>query len=291
MYTKESFANLCGALFEQCPGNRVDIPGTGMIELFDRPLIGFAAADDALFMRYKKEEIIGPEFMSPEEWLPGAKTVAAFFFPFTEIVRGSNREDPDQPSAPWLYGRIEGQQFLNAFMGLLLRRLTESGIGACVPSLDERFKVQFEMVGEDFHADSRWSERHAAYACGLGTFGLSRGLITKRGMAGRVASIIIEEELAPDARPYTGVYDYCIHCGVCAAKCPAGAISMESGKNNRICHGYLNRMKEQYAPRYGCGKCQVGVPCEFKAPAGKRETEESFDYHSEASFHNAYTTK
>jgi len=267
MYTKECFEKLCGELFEQCPSNCVEISDMGKVELFDRPIVGSAAADDELFTRYKKEEIIGPAFMRPEEWLPGAKTIVAFFFPFTETVRHSNRDDPNRPSTPWLYGRIEGQQFLNAFMGQLLRRLTESGIGACVPCLDERFKVQFEMVGEDFHADSRWSERHAAYACGLGTFGLSRGLIPERGMAGRIASIIIDEVFEPDVRPYTGVYDYCVRCGVCAKRCPAGAITLESGKNNTKCHSYLNRMKEQYAPRYGCGKCQVGVPCEFKAPA------------------------
>lgn len=29
---------------------------------------------------------------------------------------------------------------------------------------------------------SNWSERHAAYVCGLGTFGLSKGLITDKGM-------------------------------------------------------------------------------------------------------------
>ena len=66
----------------------------------------------------------------------------------------------------------------------------------------------------------------------LGTFGLSRGLITKRGMAGRITSIIINAEFEPDERPYTGIYDFCIRCGACALKCPVKAISMEYGKNN-----------------------------------------------------------
>jgi epoxyqueuosine reductase len=37
---------------------------------------------------------------------------------------------------------------------------------------------------------SSWSERHAAYAAGLGTFGLCDGLITARGKAVRFGSII-----------------------------------------------------------------------------------------------------
>lgn len=267
MWKKERFIELCLALVEQCSGNKVDIPGLGEIEIFDLPLIGFAAAKDELFERYKEEKIIGPMFTSPEEWLPGAKTVIAFFFPFTEIVRRSNREDLDQPSMPWLYGRIEGQQFLGNYMRLLESRLAEDGARTCVPSLSERFQVRFEPDGEDLRADSRWSERHAAYACGLGTFGISRGLITQKGTAGRIASIIIDAELEPDGRPYTGVYDYCIRCGACAARCPAGAISLGSGKNNAKCYAYLNQIKAEYAPRYGCGKCQVGVPCETRDPS------------------------
>lgn len=267
MHAKENFANACKELFAQCPGNQIEIPGAGPIALFDMPLIGFASADDPLFEKYKENEIIGSVFLSPEEWIPGARTVAAFFFPFSTAVRDSNRKLPAQPSVPWLYGRIEGQQFLNAFMGRLKCQLENAGIMACVPSQDGRFKVQMESVGDDFHADSSWSERHAAYACGLGTFGLSRGLITEKGMAGRIASIIMDAELEPDRRRYTGIYDYCIRCGVCAANCPAGAISLEHGKNNAKCNNFLNKMREQYAPRYGCGKCQVRVPCECRIPA------------------------
>lgn len=270
MNLNEKFVGDCRELFARYPGNRIDVPGIGSTELFEQPIIGFASAEDKLFERYKETEVIGPVFLSPEEWLSGAKTVAAFFFPFSETVRSSNRETSDQPSTLWLYGRIEGQQFLNAYMEELQRQLTGDGIRACVPSLDERFKKSIEQISgkgrDDFHVDSSWSERHAAYACGLGTFGLSRGLITEKGMAGRITSIIIDKEYDPTKRPYTDIYDYCIRCGVCAVRCPAGAISMEYGKNNVVCSSYVNKTKEQYSPRYGCGKCQVGVPCEFRRP-------------------------
>ena len=270
MQPKEIFINVCKELFERCPGNQVEVSGIGSIELFDHPIIGFATAADKLFERYKENEVIGTMFLSPKEWLAGAKTVVAFFFPFSAAVRNSNRETSDQPSHLWLYGRTEGQQFLNAYIEELQRQLTGDGIKVCVPSLDGRFKIKREPLsgkgGDDFHVDNSWSERHAAYACGLGTFGLSRGLITEKGMAGRITSVIIDAEFEPDERKYTDIYDFCIRCGACAAKCPVGAISVEYGKNNVMCDHYLNRTKEQYFPRYGCGKCQVGVPCESRSP-------------------------
>jgi len=271
MYTKEQFIAESGDLFSRCPGNRVDIPGVGPTDLFDPPLVGFASADDELFEEFKDGQAIGSLFMSPREWLPEAETVAAFFFPLSEAVRSSNRADPVRPSVQWLYARIEGQQFINVFMARLRQQLADRGIASCVPGQDERFKTRFEPLsgeaGEDFHVNSRWSERHAAYACGLGTFGMSRGLITPRGMAGRFAGIVFAAKLAPDERGYSGVYDHCIRCGACARRCPMGAISMEHAKNNVLCSRYVDKTGELYAPRYGCGKCQVGVPCECQIPA------------------------
>ena len=258
------------AQFAQCPGNNVTLPGGEELTIYEEPLIGFASAEDELFERYKDPKVIGPLFMGPKEWLPEARTVGSLFFPFTETVRQSNREDRTDPSVPWLYGRIEGQQFINEYMEQVKRWLEDQGVKACVPSSDGRFGVHMDSVGgeegKDIHADSRWSERHAAYVCGLGTFGFSRGLITRKGMAGRLASVIVDVELTPDERLYTGVYDFCTKCGACAKRCPIGAITVEFGKNNALCDHYIEEMKKRYAPRYGCGKCQTGVPCEHKPP-------------------------
>lgn len=279
-YTKEELRNQIVTIFHQCPGNHVTMAETAdaenaEIDLFAEPLIGFSSAADPLFETYKTDkEVIGPFYMKPEEWLSGAKTVIALFLPFSERVRKSNRKEKDKPSLEWLYARIEGQAFMNRLMGEINEWLVSEGIAACVPTSDERFKVIRDTVVQDgitdFHVESKWSERHAAYVSGLGTFGLSRGLISKAGMAGRYASVIVDLEVEPDERDYTGVYDYCTRCGVCARNCPAQAITLECGKHNQTCSDYVNRMKEEYAPRYGCGKCQVGVPCEFAAPGRGR---------------------
>lgn len=273
MYSKADCIKDCKDIFADAEGNVIDIPGIGETVLFDEPIIGFAAADDEIFNTFRRKEVIGANYMSPDEWLPGAKTVISFFLPFSEAVRVSNRVDSTDPSTEWLYARIEGQEFIGKFIASVRQHMEKHRMNACVPSSDERFGLKIEMtmngIRPDFHADSKWSERHAAYACGLGTFGLSRGLITEKGMAGRFASIIVSEQFEPDLRKYTGVYDYCIKCGACIRNCPAKAISLKHGKNNVKCNRHVEAMKKKYAPRYGCGKCQVGVPCEFRAPGLK----------------------
>ena len=54
-------------------------------------------------------------------------------------------------------------------------------------------------------------------------------------------------------------------CGACM-RCPGGAITLEEGKSHTACSAYVNKMREKYAPRFGCGKCQVKVPCERGIP-------------------------
>lgn len=128
---------------------------------------------------------------------------------------------------------------------------------------DRRFPSQAAFT-------SRWSERHAAYISGLGTFGLHKGLITERGTCGRFVSVLTDLPLPPTPRPYTGLYDYCTHCGACVRRCPVGAISQKAGKDHVACAYFVDWTMALYAPRYGCGKCQVGVPCQSRNPRKKR---------------------
>lgn len=243
------------------------------VSMFDQPLVGVGAASDPLFDEFKKEGIIGPWYMKPTEWLPEAKTVVSLFFPFSLAVRESNRKSVDVPSKEWAYGRIEGQEFIKNCILELRDRFDEAGIQNLVPLVDERFAQvnagnhfqEFDCVNEKTYG-SNWSERHAAFVCGLGTFGLSKGIITEKGMAGRFASIIIAEEVNPDVRPYKEVYEYCTMCGACVKRCPVQAISIQEGKNHNICHAWLMKTKELCAPRFGCGLCQTKVPCECRIP-------------------------
>jgi epoxyqueuosine reductase QueG len=184
--------------------------------------------------------------------------------PFTEEVIESNRKDKHWPSNGWLHARIEGQKAVNKLSLLLNLKLNENGFESIVPPLDKRFWSSKEDPIHPF--TSNWSERHVAFVCGLGTFGLSRGIITRRGMAGRLGSIVTKLELEPDEKTYKDIYEYCTMCGACARKCPVNAISLENGKDHKPCSDFLDMTEEKYKPRYGCGKCQVSVPCERKIP-------------------------
>ncbi len=251
-------------------------PNLAGSRIFQRPLFAFGSASDPLFSRMKDRSVIGEHLMIPQEWLSEAKTVISFFLPFTEEIKDSNRVDMSWPSNEWLHGRIEGQLFVNSLSSHINDKLIKSGYKSIVPSADGRFtantgdpeKLSYEKnCGISIPPfSSNWSERHAAYVCGLGTFGLSKGLITEKGIAGRFGSILTELDIDPDTRAYEGIYDYCTNCGICAVNCPAGAITIENGKDHQLCSRFLDMTMEKHNPRYGCGKCQVGVPCESSIP-------------------------
>ncbi|AEF82380.1 4Fe-4S binding protein [Leadbettera azotonutricia] len=263
-----------GDLINTSPGNyitretalRPDLAG---MRIFDEPLIGYAAAGDPYFAELKKPGIIGSHFMAPREWLDSAETVIALFLPFTEQVKAANRKNPDWPADEWLHARIEGQAFQNTVCRHAIDLLKGQGFAASAPMIDSRFSQTSPVTAdknEQGYYTSNWSERHAAYVCGLGTFGLSKGLITRRGIAGRYISFITSARFEPDQRPYTGVYDYCSRCGACVRNCPAKAISLETGKSHPLCSAFVESTRKKHAPRYGCGKCQVAVPCESGIP-------------------------
>ena len=275
---KAAIIALIQETFRTYPGNAVSAqealaPELAGMALFEAPLVGVADAADPIFEQYQQEGVVGPWHMLPGDWLPGAKAVVSMFFPFTEAVKEGERRAPaDETSAEWLHGRIEGQNYLASLFKEMSRRLTEAGVANCVPCVDSRFKVGRGAPVPGYTVrtyGSTWSERHAAYACGLGTFGLSKGIITEKGMAGRFGSIIVDLPLEADVRPYTGVYDYCIDCGACVERCPAKAIDLETGKDHDKCAGRMDWTEVAYAPRYGCGKCQTAVPCESRNPSRK----------------------
>jgi len=236
------------------------------MKIFEAPIFAFGASNDEYFTLFKKPSAIGKHFLIPKEWLPQSKTVISFFLPFSEAVKNGNRSVKLWPSEEWLHARIEGQAFINKLSMYLKSELINAGYSSLVPSLDERFWFNEDSPPPEVPFTSNWSERHVAFVCGLGTFGLSKGLITSKGIAGRFGSIITELYLSPQKREYENIYEYCSMCGACVKKCPVNAISIENGKNHMICSKFLDKTAEKYKPRLGCGKCQIGVPCEGKIP-------------------------
>jgi epoxyqueuosine reductase len=231
----------------------------GNTKIFTEPVTGIASSDDPLFSKFKDSYIIGKFHKTPGEWFPEGVSVISYFLPFSEKIRISNRENKMNPSTGWLYGRIEGEIVNNEVRKTIAMFISESGGKAFIPPFDSHFKI--------IEKKSNWSERHIAFVAGLGTFSLSKSLITEKGCAGRIGSIITDIKLQPTERKYTDINEYCSMCGACIKRCPANAIDIE-GKKHQPCSDFLDETMKVFSPRYGCGKCQTKVPCENRIPKG-----------------------
>jgi len=254
--------------------SRSDIAG---LRLYIQPLIGFATANNEYYQSIADNDGANIAFASPEFWLPGAKTVISFFFPFDERLRHSNRAG-GKPSYEWMHGRVQGQAFIEEFAKLLQKTLTDTGNKAVIPQLDEKFWANTNPRYTEPDGTTRrqfstnWSERHAAFGAGLGTFGLAGNLITEKGTAGRLISVVTTAEFT-DAHPVRflnqlpGLYDYCTRCEVCIKRCPAGAIGEMGKKDIPKCFAFMGEIGKERPGLKGCGICQVKIPCETVNPA------------------------
>ncbi len=244
------------------------------------PLVGFSRGDDPLYQSYK--EHVGPFHWTPlevfslafpkSEVIAGELTVISWILPQTEETKESLRKETVQPSDAWARARIFGEEVNVKLRQHVVDTLRAAGVDAVAPMLFPQWKM---TISERFGFASTWSERHAAYAAGLGTFSLCDGLITPVGKAMRTGSVVARLQIPPTPRPYTDHRAYCLFftqgsCGKCIDRCPAGAVS-KSGHDKAKCMAYLQVTRTFVTSHYGfegygCGFCQSGVPCESRIP-------------------------
>lgn len=247
---------------------------------WDEPLVGFARGDDPIFESFK--EHVGPFHLTPLEIFgrefpdvavkPGELAVISWVLPHTEAIKADLRRQKTQPSEKWIRARIYGEEFNEGLRRFVAETLTEAGHPAVVPVLTKSYKME---QSQRYGIASTWSERHAAYAGGLGTFGLCDGLITAKGKAMRCGSVVARIAVPATPRPYKDHHAYCLFyatggCGVCVTRCPAGAVT-KAGHDKMACLKQCNATAEYAAKHYGldgygCGFCQTGVPCESRIP-------------------------
>ena len=251
---------------------------------FGTPLVGFSKGDDPLYEDYK--EHVGPFYMTPWEVFaitfrdssvkPGELTVISWILPQTQATKADNRRETFYPSERWARARIFGEQVNEKLRKHVVATLESNGYQAVAPTLTPQFSTR---ISPKYALASTWSERHTAYASGLGTFGLCDGLITPVGKAMRTGSVVARIDIPPTKRPYSDHREYCLFftegiCGKCISRCPVGAVT-EAGKDKRRCLGHLRPGTADYVKSnykfdgYGCGLCQTGVPCESKIPKKK----------------------
>ncbi len=244
---------------------------------FDAPLVGFSSGADPLYAEYVAH--IGDFYLTPLQAFrkafpdstavtADALTVISWILPSTAAVRKEQAAETRRPSQRWVRVRFYGEEFNTALRKQVVGALAARGIDAVAPMLAD-FWSRSEQG--PYAPCSNWSERHAAHASGLGTFGLCDGLITPKGKAMRTGSVVARIAVPPTPRPYNDHHAYCLYfthhtCGRCMDRCPVRAIGTD-GHDKKRCQAYTEDKMPKYSKQaYGidipaCGLCQVDVPC------------------------------
>ena len=253
------------------------------------PVVGFSRGDDPLYEAYK--EYVGPFHWTPWEIFketfpdakagPGELTVISWILPQTEVTKRDNRREKTFPAERWARARVFGEIVNEKLRKHVVSVLQGQGYEAVAPQLSPNWTRQ---PSDKYVFASTWSERHAAYAAGLGTFGLCDGLITPVGKAIRVGSVVTSLKIPPTPRPYDNHRAYCLFyakgtCKKCISRCPVGALT-EEGHDKVKCRNYVHDVCLEYIKTrfdfagYGCGLCQTGVPCESGIPVKTDDTKD-----------------
>lgn len=249
------------------------------------PLVGFSSGEDPYWESYK--EHVGPFHWTPAEAfekafpgicvVPCQLTVISWVLPQTKETILDTRKGTAYPSERWARARFYGEPVNDKLRNHVVIEFAKAGIRAMAPVLHPEWS---RMSSDKFIFASKWSERHAAFVSGLGTFGLCDGLITSLGKAIRVGSVIAEIKLPPTPRPYNNHQAYCLWfsrgiCKKCIQRCPAGALS-EKGHDKLSCMRYIRDVCQKHISEhygfngYACGLCETGVPCESGIPTDKK---------------------
>jgi epoxyqueuosine reductase QueG len=250
--------------------------------LYDRPLVGVAKGDDPYYAFLKQH--IGPFHWSPEDAFRlkysgmiqrDQLRVVSIVFPQTAETKLAQSKEIRCPAREWIVSRGEWEPLMKEFSGKLTEKLEQLGIRCVSIDLLNEFSTE---KSEKLGIASKWSHRHSAYLAGLGTFSLSEGLITEKGKAVRITSLIVEAPLEPTKMPYSAYNEWCLYyrdgsCGVCMKRCPADSITAE-GHDKDACDAYEEYFASNFWPDdinrgsyiLGCGLCQAGVPCQDKRP-------------------------
>jgi epoxyqueuosine reductase len=292
--TREWIERAVIRLTVEAPENR--LPGFPGLTVFDPPLIGFADGNDPLFRAFSKA--VDARHLQPSAFLRSCfpqrikaarLSVIAWALPFSPGVRKSNREG-EWPSPLYSLARNRGQALINRTSRRLVSLLWSRGVAAVAPSLSPAYDI---FHSPEFIYSSTWSERHVAYAAGLGRFGLNGSLITPRGSHVRLGSIVAGLALEPSAAGPESFRAPCFEsrgtlCHRCIDRCPVGAVTPE-GLNKKTCNARRKDIRERnlsllrknhplirfrlpidgtrrWSYPLGCALCQCGVPCEGREP-------------------------
>ncbi len=225
---------------------------------YREPLIGFADASHPDFDDLKN--IAAPNHYLPSDLLEDGVSVVSFFLPFTEELVITNKNH-DYISRKWAAAYVETNNFIDEIIVHMKDFFRTFSIDCSNNPARESFDKDMLM--------HRWSQRHVARICGLGSFGINNMLITKSGCAGRYGSFVINAPLDYNAACKE---EYCLYkrngsCKACVESCPTGALTVD-GFDRHKCYAWLKEVDNFYSDLDECevcGKC-ITIPCAFKIP-------------------------
>lgn len=246
--------------------------------IWREPLVYFGDARRPELVKLR--ELIHPEHDLPWEVLPEAKTIVAYFLPFRKEIGDTNKSGR-LSSAEWAKAYEKTNATILEINLALIKYLQEQGIMAAISPESGSYDDKLLL--------SKWSQRHLAYYCGMGTFGINNMLITEAGCCGRVSTVVTALDVEWDPMPEM---EYCLYkrngsCGKCVKHCPAVALTAEDGKyayDRNKCNGLCDENAAVHVgycekPSYQledtskalvgsntCGKCVVGMPCTYRIP-------------------------
>ena len=267
--------------------------------IFSPPVIGISQGDDPIFHKFK--EVVNPKHLTPaemwvasglpdEDGLASRLRILSIVCPYTERIREESMGAKEIPAEIYCIERNYANPFKVEIMKETIKYFQNQGFQATAGALSEAFSIY-----PGFY--STWSERHIAFAAGLGTFSLHEGLITEIGCNVRLCSVITDAPLRVTPRKNDDPHANCLYystntCKKCMDRCPIGAITEEGhdkvkcrklgSKIERIMNKRLGsilkphyrRINGQYfkqVPPVGCAFCQFGVPCMDKNPMATKK--------------------
>ncbi len=225
-------------------------------DMFLEPIVGYASANDPLYEQL--DEIIGQPQVHPKVFLDTAKTVIVYFIPFSKDTVKSIQGDKVISKA-WSESYCNANEILGQIAKNLYEQLKNKGI-----TVKSEPPTYTNASYDSVNLSAKWAHKSSAVIAGIGTFGLNHLLITEKGTAGRLGSVIMDAEIEPTKAKKSS---HCLFyksgtCKVCVTKCPSGALSEDGSFDRFRCNAYLDG-KNIHEREQGCGMCSSG-PCAMK---------------------------
>jgi len=273
--------------------------------VFSTPRVGIARGDDPIYKKFK--EVVGPRHLTPLElWLACGQVeipalelrIISIVFPYDDKIREESKNTIEirkgfiLPQEIYSMARNYEKEIRQETCRQVINFLKNKGYRADASLLS----VDNLITKGAFH--SNWSERHIAFAAGLGTFSLSDALISEVGCNIRIVSVITDAPIEVTPRKSDDPYANCLFyakgtCKKCVERCIYGCIS-EKGHDRMMCaikYGRVEfrsskRLEPMLKPHYrringvvihqlptptGCALCQFDIPCMDKNPMAKEQ--------------------